>query len=137
MHSATEAELAKQDLIETVRGSDGQILYKSYMDKRIVVDDGCPVSGNVFTTYFFGAGAFGYGNGAAPVPVETDRDSLGGDDYLVTRHHFVLHPRGIKFLDASVADASPTNPEAEMAANWKRVYEPKQIRMIALKHKLS
>ena len=136
VHSATEAHLAKQDLIETIRDSEGKILYKTYMDKRLIVDDGCPVVGGVYSSYFFGQGAFGLGNGNAPVPVETDRDSLGGDDYLITRHHFVLHPRGIKFTDANVAESSPSNAEAADSTNWKPVYEPKAIRMLELKHKL-
>jgi hypothetical protein len=68
-----------------------------------VVDDGLPVSNGVYTTYIFGAGAFGWGEGGAPVPTETARDALSGDDILVNRRHFILHPRGVAFQNAPVA----------------------------------
>src|SRR5699024_12734179 len=73
-----------------------------------------PVNGDVFTSYIFGAGACGLGNGGAPVPTETDRDSLQGDDILINRQHFLLHPRGVKFTDAEVVGSSPTNTELEI-----------------------
>ena len=137
MHSASETTLADRDLIEYVKDSDGRILYGTYMGKRLVVDDTCPYTGDVFTSYLFAPGAVGLGNGAAPMPSETDRDSLAGDDILITRHHFVLHPRGIKFLDKQVSGSSPTNAEAANKLNWERVYEQKAIRMVQIKHKVS
>src|SRR5699024_3674039 len=106
------------------------------MGKRVIVDDGMPVNGDVFTSYIFGAGAFGLGNGGAPVPTETDRDSLAGEDILINRQHFILHPRGVKFTDSSVTGKSPTNAELENQANWNRVYENKNIRIVAFKHKI-
>lgn len=136
MHSAVEAALAKQDLIETIKASDGSDVIKLYMGKRVIVDDGCPTAAGVYSTYVFGAGAIGLGNGNAPVPTETDRDSLAGDDILINRQHFILHPRGVKFTDTSVAEESPTNAELATAANWNRVYENKAIRIVQFKHKI-
>lgn len=135
MHSAVYAALRKQDLIATIKNSDGQE-FETYMGRRVIVDDGCPVATGVYTTYLFGEGAIGLGNGAAPVPTETDRDSLAGDDILINRQHFVLHPRGVKFTASSVAGASPTNAECEAAANWNRVYENKNVRLIKFVHKI-
>lgn len=135
MHSRTAMVLAKQGLIEFHRDKDGEILYRTYMDKRVIVDDGMPEEGGVYTTYLFGNGAIGYGEVPAPVPVETDRDSLQGDDVLITRRHFVLHPRGIKWNGA--AGIAPDNSGLEIGTNWKRVYDPKQIRIVALKHKVA
>ena len=40
-------------------------------------------------------------------PVETDRDSLASDDILINRHALMLHPFGVKFTNASVADVTP------------------------------
>lgn len=138
MHSATEASLLKQGLIEheikTINGEEIQISY--YMKKRVIVDDACPVTGDVYTTYVFGEGAFGKGEGAAPTPTEIDRDSLAGEDILINRRHFIMHPRGVKFTSSSVAGASPTNAELGTAANWERVYDPKNIRVVEFKHKL-
>jgi len=138
MHSMTEASLIKQGLItqelETVNGQSVRV--KRFLGKRVIVDDGCPVNVNVYTTYLFGEGAIAYGNGAAPVPTETDRDSLKGDDILINRKHFILHPRGVAFQDAAVVGSSPTNLELANAANWSRVYENKNIRIAAFIHKL-
>ena len=137
MHSATMTSLNKLDLIDTIKASDGVTDLNYFMGKRVIEDDGCPVNGDVYTTYLFGNGAIGLGNGKAPVPTETDRDSLAGEDILVNRQHFVLHPRGIKFTASSVAGSSPTNGEVELAANWSRVYDTKDIRMIQFTHKIT
>ena len=55
---------------------------------------------------------------------------------LINRRHFILHPRGIKFKNASVAGDSPTNAELAAADNWERVYESKNIRIVQFKHKI-
>lgn len=138
MHSKAYASLQKQNLIDFVPTSDGKIMIPTYLDRKVVVDDGCPVntSTGVYTTYLFGEGAIGLGNGAAPVPTETDRDSLAGDDILINRQHFVLHPRGVAFQNSSVAGKSPSNAECELAANWARVYEKKNVRLIKFVHKI-
>lgn len=136
VHSQTLASLRKQNLIEYVLDSENRpIAY--YMGKRVIVDDSMPVADGVYTTYIFGAGAFAEGDGAAPVPTETDRDSLQGDDILINRQHFILHPRGVAFQDESVAGSSPSNAELATASNWKRVYENKNIRIVEFKHKLA
>lgn len=136
VHSQTYASLRKQNLIEFALDSNNQQI-PYYMGKRVIVDDSMPASGGVYTSYIFGAGAFAKGNGAAPVPTETDRDSLQGDDILINRNHFILHPRGVAFQNASVAGSSPTNGELATASNWNRVYENKNIRVVAFKHKLA
>lgn len=136
MHSAVFAELEKQNLIQYIPNSQGVVDFPSYMNKRVIVDDGCPTSGGVYTTYLFGQGAIGRGEGQAPVPTETDRDSLAGEDILINRRHFLLHPRGIKFTNASVAGSSPTNAELATGTNWNRVYENKNIRIVQFKHKI-
>ena len=136
MHSAVFTALEQQNLISYIPNSQGVVEFPTYMNKRVIVDDGCPESGGVYTTYLFGEGAIGEGNGEAPVPTETDRDSLAGEDILINRQHFILHPRGVKFTDSSVAGKSPTNAELENQANWNRVYENKNIRIVAFKHKI-
>jgi hypothetical protein len=148
MHSAVHSSLSKKDLIATERDSEGRFI-STFMGHAVIVDDGHPVevrdvdptatvdNRNVYTSYIFGEGAIGLGNGAAPVPTETDRDSLAGDDILINRQHFVLHPRGAAFQSASVAGSSPTNAELEVAANWNRVYESKNIRIVAFRHQIT
>lgn len=136
MHSTVFAELEKQNLIQYIPNSQGVVDFPSYLGRKVIVDDGCPKDGDVYTTYLFGQGAIGQGNGAAPVPTETDRDSLAGEDILINRQHFLLHPRGVKFTDSSVAKKSPSNAELADQANWSRVYENKNIRIVAFKHKI-
>lgn len=139
VHSITFASMRKQNLIEFVPDSQGVINIPTYLGRRVIVDDGMPFDSTegVFTTYIFGQGALGLGNGAAPVPTETDRDSLAGEDILINRQHFILHPRGVKFNDASVAGVTPTNAELADPDNWTAVYEPKNIRLVAFRHKLA
>lgn len=135
MHSQTHTSLRKLNLLDTVKDSENNEI-TSYMGRRVIIDDGCPVAAGTYTTYLFGAGAIALGNGAAPTPTEMDRDSLLGEDYLINRQHFMLHPRGVKFTSAAVVGAAPTNAELETAANWLRVYEQKNIRLVKFLHKL-
>ena len=140
MHSATEAYLKKQNLIETVQPSN-DVAFGTYQGKRVIVDDGCPVSGGVYTTYLFGNGAVALGNGnpVGHVPTETDRAKRKGSgvDYLINRKTMILHPRGVAWQNAEVAKTEgPSRAEVANPKNWKPVYEPKQIRIVAFKHKL-
>ena len=139
MHSATVAKLTKDDLIETIPPSEGKSAVRMFLGKPVVVDDSLPVntSTGVYTTYIFGAGAFGWGEGGAPVPVETARDALAGDDILIHRRHFILHPRGVAFQNKVVTGATPSNTELANYQNWKRVYESKNVRIVQFKHKLT
>jgi hypothetical protein len=137
MHSAVYAKLQKDQLIEYQIDPVSGVRFATYLGKRIVIDDGHEVAAGVYTTYLYGQGAIGEGNGAAPVPTEVDRDSLQGDDILINRQHFILHPRGVKWNEAAVVGVSPTNAELETATNWTRVYENKNIRIVQFKHKIA
>ena len=54
MHSATEAYLKKQNLIETVQPSN-DVAFGTYQGKRVIIDDGCPYDSKTkaYTTYLF------------------------------------------------------------------------------------
>lgn len=142
MHSAVENKLAKDDLIDYVKPSEGEAEVPYYLGKRVIVDDGCPYDNGVYDTYIFGNGAIGYGEGKAPVPTETDRDSLASDDILINRRHFILHPRGVKWLNANLSDGdggsnvTPSNTNLANYLNWKRVYEAKNVRIVLFRHKI-
>jgi len=145
MHSAVVAKLTKDDLIETIPPSEGKPAIKTFLGKPVIEDDGLPVdsTNDIYTTYIFGAGAFGWGEGGAPVPTETARDALAGDDILIHRRHFILHPRGVAFknVDLNVGNegknATPSNDNLANPQNWERVYEPKNVRIVQFKHKLA
>jgi hypothetical protein len=149
MHSATEAALRKLDLIDMIPDSEGKAQIATFQGRRVIVDDNLPVragttDGQVYTSYLFGPGAFGKGSAAlesAPLQggfgtegVELARVPLDSDTVLINRRRYILHPRGVKFTSASVAGASPTNAELETAANWVRVFENKNVRMVAIEH---
>lgn len=142
MHSAVFTELQKQNLIQYTTTSDGKIAFPTYLGYQIITDDGMPVdtSGQtpIYTTYLFAKGSIGRGEGT-PVsltPTETDRDSLAGEDFLINRRAFVLHPMGIKWK-GTPAGVTPTNAELATGTNWERVYEDKNIGLVAIKHKIS
>jgi len=149
MHSATEAALRKLDLIDFIPDSEGKAQIKTFQGRRVVVDDTLPVragttSGLVYTTYLFGPGAFGKGvapldsaplqGGIGTEGVELARVALDSDSILINRRRYILHPRGVKFTSASVAGDSPTNAELENGANWTRVFENKNVRIVAVDH---
>lgn len=140
MHSAVYTELQKQNLIEYVSStgpSGSPIQIPTYLGYSVVVDDGMPKEGDVYTTYLFAKGAIGRGEGTpvSMVPTETDRDSLAGEDYLINRRAFVLHPFGIKWK-GNPTGSTPSNDELAVGTNWERVYESKNIGLVAVKHKL-
>ena len=140
MHSATKSYLKKQNLIDTERDSNS-VEFDTYQGRRVIVDDGCPISGDIYTTYLFGQGAIAFGNGSPVgfVSTEVDRDKRKGSgvDYLINRKTFIMHPRGIKWTNAERKNVeTPTKEELMNAKNYERVYEPKQIRIVAFKHKI-
>jgi hypothetical protein len=149
MHSATEAALRKLDLIDFIPDSEGKSMLRSFQGRRVVVDDNLPTragstDGTVYTTYLFGQGAFAKGSakldsaalqgGFGTEGVEIARVPLDSDTVLINRRRYVLHPRGVKFNSAAVAGDSPTNAELETASNWTRVWENKNVRIVAVTH---
>ncbi len=142
MHSATKSYLKKKNLIATERDSVG-VEFETYQDRKVTVDDGCPVDKDgTYTTYLFGNGAIALGNGSpvGHVATEIDRDKQtgGGVDYLINRKAFILHPRGIAYTGAVREHVeTPTREELQNALNWNPVYEKKQLRIVAIRHKVA
>lgn len=134
VHSTVYATLVKNDLIEFLKDSTGTMNIPTYMGKRVIIDDGCPATaitgGKIYTSYLFGAGAIGRANGF--MTTEVDRDKLAGEDYLIQRRGFVLHPRGVKWK-GTASGVTPTNTELATGTNWERVYESKNIKLVAIK----
>lgn len=102
MHSTPFRRLQKLGLIETEQLQDQDIEINRFQGREVIVDDGMPTeagttSGTKYTTYLFGMGSIGFGESDIPEDeaFESDRDILASDTVLVTRRHFVLHPREI------------------------------------------
>ncbi len=151
MHSAVEASLRKQDLIEFIPQSQGGLPLPTFQGKRVIIDDGMPVDvvggANRYTTYIFGKGAIALGysakagqdkpeGGFGTWGAEFFREALAGNSGMITRNRFLLHMRGIKWLGAVQAGPTPTNDEYSNAANWVRVWQPKKIAVVALQHNI-
>jgi len=136
MHGLTYAKLQKEKLIEYIPTPNEAVSIPTYLGKMVVVDDGLPVdtANGVYTTYLFGNGAIGGADiNLGDKAVETDRDTLGGVDVLATRAGFIMHPRGVKW---ATTISNPTSAQLADGKNWRRVYEPKNIRIVAFKHKI-
>ncbi len=141
MHSVVYSELQRQNLIAFIPNSQADIGFGTYLGYSVIVDDGCPADAGTnritYTTYLFGRGALAYGEGTPKVPVAIHRiEEAGngsGEERLIHRREFILHPRGVKFTSTSLAGASPTNTELATATNWDRVYPRKAVRIAALK----
>lgn len=151
MHSAVEASLGKQDLIDFIPQSEGKPMIKTFQGLRVIIDDGMPAAvvgpAVQYTSIMFGLGAFANGvsatndvpEGASPNStwqVEFGRDVLSGVSQMVNRRRFILHPRGVKWTGNTMTGPSPTNTELALAANWSRVYENKNVRMVAILHNI-
>lgn len=112
----------------------------TYLGRPVFVDDTLPVDvgagtggTDVHHTYFFGPGAFAYATAPAKTPVETDRDSLKGIDYLINRTHYLIHPNGISWT-GNAAGNSPTNAELATGTNWDKVFtDNRNIRVTQLR----
>lgn len=141
VHSATYTAMKKQDLIDFIPDSNGDPTIPSYMGKRVIVDDGMPVSSGVYTTYLFAPGALGLVDEMVENANEPYRhpEKNGGTDALYTRRKFLLHPRGIRWTPGSGVPSSSTPSNAELATttNWNRVWEPQNIKIVQFKHTLA
>src|SRR5699024_8505626 len=139
MHSAVETELRKQDLIETIPQSDQGKPISYFNGKRVTVDDSMAYNTETGEAemYIFGQGAIALGNGSHPriIQTEVDRNPLAysGEEALINRKIFILHPRGVKWDEGGVESQFPTNAEIDTAERWARAFEPKAIRIVKFK----
>ena len=142
MHSAVETDLRKQNLIEFIQLSEQGLPIPTFMGKRVIVDDSMEYdpATKVATMYIFGEGAVALGWGSHPNIVQTEVHrnplSLSGEDFLINRRVFILHPRGLRWNEGGVANEFPTNAELDVGARWTRVYEEKAVRIVKFRFKI-
>jgi len=140
MHSVVYTSLQKQNLIDFIPNSRGEIVIPTYMGLTVVVDDSLPAIAGVnrvtYTSVFFGQGAFASGQGRVKNASEMDREPSagngGGEEIIYSRRSDIIHPLGTTFLSGSVSGQSPTQSELALATNWDRVWERKNINMAFL-----
>jgi hypothetical protein len=147
MHSASERQLRKADLIDFIPASQGQRAIKQFQDMEVIVDDSMPISGAGATakyeTYLFGLGAIALGVDPTDEPIkggfgtyqlEYSREATNHNSLMINRRRFILHPRGVKWLGAEQEGLSPTDAELAEGTNWTRVYDPKNVRLVRVIH---
>lgn len=137
VHSDVYTDLQIRDEIREERDSEANLEFESFAGKKLVVDDGLPTedgstSGTKYTSYLFGENSVGFAQGMAKVPSEVDRDAEMSEDRLFTRTHFMIHPRGFRWEEESVAGNTPTVSEIKDGDNWNRVYERKNTRIVKI-----
>ena len=133
MHSDIYRLALKNDLIETIRDSEGRP-FSTYRGLAVTVDDGMPVSGGNYTTILFGRGAIGYGmaepNEAPGTEVErvASAGNGGGETILHSRNNTAIHPLGFTWAsDATIAPGGPTLAQLGQVTRWNRVVERKAV----------
>ena len=138
MPSIVMRKLQKLGLIDFVSLADQNLQVPYFLGREVIVDDGIKaVSGTGvlarYPVYMFGAGAIGLGNATIPADeaFETDRDSLAGDDILISRRHFIMHPRGVAFT-GTYSGQTPSKADLATPANWTQKWSNKNIRIIRL-----
>lgn len=145
MHSATYTYLQKKELIlrqPWVNPAGETIEIDTYMGYRVIVDDGMPVNGDVYDTYFMGKNCFIRQDGTPQgfIGTETDRDKLGAKNYLINRWCQVITPRGLSWVNEgeyiNPDHKYPANADLEVATNWKLVVDHKRVALACLKHRL-
>lgn len=138
MPSIVMRKLQKLGLIDFVSLTDQNIQVPYFLGREVIVDDGiAAISGTGalarYPIYMFGAGAIGLGNATIPADeaFETDRDSLAGDDILISRRHFIMHPRGVAFT-GTYSGQTPSKADLATPGNWTQKWSNKNIRIIRL-----
>lgn len=136
MHSVVFRRFQKLKLIEFVSLGDQNLQVPFFLGREIVVDDAIKSIGGAgprakYPIYMFGRGAIGLGNATMPndEAFETDRDSLAGDDILISRRHFIMHARGVKFKGTYVGQ-TPSKADLAAPGNWEAVWSDKNIRIV-------
>lgn len=148
VHSKVFADMQEKNLITDRTAQEQDIDFNTFLGRRVIVDDSLPVdvgSGSpahdIYHSYLFGTGAVGYGEGSPDNPVETDRDvsTSGGQDLLVTRRSWIIHPQGIKWtgsgsgITGGTNNITPTQGDLEDGNNYDKVFEDKNIPLIELR----
>lgn len=140
MHSVVYAKAQKNNLIDFIPDSRGETNIPTFLGRRVIVDDGMPVTSGVYDTWLFGAGAVRLGQASPDVPTEIDRlpaaGNGSGQEILWNRTEWVIHPTGHAYV-GTAANGGPSNAATAnnlaAAGSWERRYpERKQIKIARL-----
>ncbi len=136
VHPVVYDRMRKNDLLDFVPISGQTRPVPFYMSMEVIVDKNLPIlstTPNVYLTVIYKAGALQFGQSSAryePTSIERNEKIGMGVDEVHTRRVFSIHPAGSAWLGASVVGVSPTDIELATAANWDRVYNKENMRMV-------
>lgn len=141
VHSVVYNRMKNNNLIDFIRDSDNMPISR-FGQLELIVDDSLPVTGTVYDSWLFGAGAvhLGIGSPANSPSVEIDRYPLagngGGQTVLVNRWEWAIHPVGHAYT-GSAPSGGPGNGtgsnDLNNSGSWARRFpERKQIRFARL-----
>lgn len=143
VHSAIYTSMQKLDLIDFIKVSENQLQVPFYQGYRVIVDDSVPVGGTanapIYTSYLMAAQTIGRNSGTPSdlTTFETDRDKATGTNKIYTRKAEIMHPYGLSWTNTvrEPGNLTPTNSDLANPANYKMVFEPKNIGIVAFKSK--
>ena len=142
VHSKVYSDLRKQNLVTDIPVADQRATIPFYQNMMLIVDDNVPIESrattttpaNVYTSILVKEAAFAFAettNGFKPVAVDEDDDKGFGEQILLTKRMFALHPAGFDFIGTPAGDA-PTNTELATGTNWVMKHDIKLSGFVAL-----
>ncbi|ACA54538.1 hypothetical protein FDC45_15530 [Clostridium botulinum] len=144
IHSAVYAYMLKMDQITNVPTSDGKGVIQKYgpLNATVLVDDSVPYDSTtkVGAMYLYGPGAFGFvesNNGIEAAEITRNPLKGLGENILISRKQFVLHPLGVQWNEPTSSITSPANSDLETATRWTKVKEDKNIYLAQFKFKIA
>jgi hypothetical protein len=140
VHPAVYALMRRQNAIEFVAIGDQTRPTAFYMGMQVIVDRNMPVNSTAYDSYIFKANAFQFGLstfGYQATEIDRNPGTGFGIDVLYTRRVFGIHPVGFAWEEDTVTgDISPSDANLALAANWDRVYQAENARMVLLRSKI-
>lgn len=135
VHSVVFNRMQKNNLIDFIPDARGEVQIPTFLSREVIVDDGMPVTANVYDTWLFGAGSTQLGVNSPRVPTEVDRQPQagngGGQEILHSRIEWMMHPAGHGYT-GTAPNGGPGNGTGannlNNAGSWDRRFpERKQI----------
>jgi len=134
VHSIVYARMQKNNLIDFIPDSRGEVLIATFLRREVIIDDQLPNAAGVFDTWLFGSGFAGLGSSSPKVPTEVQRypqaGNGGGQEVLYNRVEWAIHPRGHAYTGTS-PNGGPGNGTAanqlNVATSWNRVWPERKM----------
>lgn len=140
VHSVVMARMKKNNLIDFIPDSRGEVMIPTFIGHEVIVDDGLPNAASVYDSWIFGSGATRLGVTTPRVGTEIDRQPQagngGGQEVMFNRVTWSQHPVGHAYT-GTAPNGGPGNGaganDLQNAGSWNRVFpERKQVKFARL-----